>query len=381
MIPIRRGEEPDQLRQTRWWRLARARFDVAAGGAPVFEDYNMSAVLWEHQHHKCAYCEEWMRSPSNQDTEHFRPKRHALRAPRQDPQTGKQVTPRSAGYWWLAWSWENLLLTCATCNDAAHKGSRFWLEDGSPELPACDFNVDVERPLLIDPARDDPQGHIEYIFVGGRWMPTARGGSARGAATITILGLDEVPGILDHYRDHVLNVLAPGIARVEEGLQMVDQARGEQEQEQACYTVNQNLWWPLVYRHVVQPRAAYRALSWHVLNHHFPQQRRRDYRLSALPPLNVGWAAGPAPQVDPRPPRLAALGEEAYWAVRAVGPSSSADYQVWMERALVAVCAEAPRDLAALCAIFELGEVAMRGHLGRAVAARALGEDAGRWRV
>jgi uncharacterized protein (TIGR02646 family) len=359
MIPIRRGEEPEALRTSRRWRLARARFAHHAGVAQSFEGYNVSAVLWERQHHKCAYCEAPLRSPSNQPTEHFRPK---------------------ARYWWLAWSWENLLLACSTCNDAAHKGDRFPLEPGSPALAPLDMDVSQERALLLDPARDDPQQHIEYQLVGARWMPVARDGSQRGDETIRILGLDEVPGILDQCRDHVRHVLMPAIERVEEGLRMADEARGDAEQEQALFTVNQHRWWPLVQRHVVNQRAQHRALSWHVLDHHFPRSRRRAYRLSPLPSLATGWEPGPTPQVDGPIDALGVDGE-AYWLVRAVGPSQSEGYAAWMARALVAVCAEAPRDLAALCAIFELGEDAMRGHLGRVVAAKALGEDAGYWRV
>ena len=39
------------------------------------------------------------------DVEHFRPKAEV-----------KEAGENHQGYWWLAYSWENLLIACKTCN-------------------------------------------------------------------------------------------------------------------------------------------------------------------------------------------------------------------------------------------------------------------------
>lgn len=352
MIPLVRGEEPDALRRARWWRLARARY-AATHGLPVeFVGYNVAGVLWERQDGKCAYCEASLRSASNQPTEHFRPK---------------------SPYWWLAWSWENLSLSCTICNDAAHKGAKFPLAAGATPLAPMSYDVDSEQALLLDPYRDDPQAHIEYKKVGARWLPLPRAGSPRGAKTIEIFKLDEAPGTLDHYSAHVANILMPEIKALQDALRGAGQPRGEVEFKQACSTIDKNLWWPLVYRHIVQPRAALRALSWHVIDHHFPATTRRAYRLAALPALRSAWQPGPPPAPDAQD---GALDEEAWWAVRAVGPPQSADYEVWMLRALRAVCAT-PRTMLELAAIFDLSEQVMRDHADQAIRAGALVEQAG----
>ena len=93
--------------------------------------------LKEIYHGKCAYCET---SVEQFDVEHFRPKR--------------------GGYYWLAYSWDNLLLSCPICNVA--KGNSF----PTSETPVVyDKNRDVmslfhhlssvydllEKPLLVNP--------------------------------------------------------------------------------------------------------------------------------------------------------------------------------------------------------------------------------------
>lgn len=88
---------------------------------------------------KCAYCET---KTELMHVEHFRPKR--------------------GGYYWLAYSWDNLLLSCPTCN--TNKSDEFPLAVGGVKATFANNNVNIqnintlsagydqsERPLLINP--------------------------------------------------------------------------------------------------------------------------------------------------------------------------------------------------------------------------------------
>lgn len=90
-------------------------------------------------HQKCAFCET---SDELMHVEHFRPKR--------------------GGYYWLAYSWDNLLLACPMCN--SHKGNEFPLskngikaefrntEEENNNINSLSSEYDkTEKPLLINP--------------------------------------------------------------------------------------------------------------------------------------------------------------------------------------------------------------------------------------
>lgn len=142
--------------------------------------------LYRQQHGKCCYCESDS-GRSGRDVEHFRP---------------------SAVYWWLAWSWSNLLFSCDMCNRT--KSDYFPLRTSTtlqPERPA----PGSERPWLLDPALrtdDDPIQHIEFRRVqpegvhSERWRPFPRNGSRRGREVIAAVGLDRAD-LLERYKKHV----------------------------------------------------------------------------------------------------------------------------------------------------------------------------------
>ncbi len=169
---------------------------------PVFEPaiYNAPAVrqaLHKAQHGKCAYCERKL-VRTDGDVEHFRPKAAV--------QQGRQDSPRVPGYYWLAYKWSNLLLSCQHCNQLrVHQGARrgkgnlFPLAD--PALRACSpaDDLDREQPLLIDPAVEDPALHLTFE------RECVRALSARGEVCIGILGLDH-PMLEERRRDR-LNLL------------------------------------------------------------------------------------------------------------------------------------------------------------------------------
>lgn len=148
---------------------------------------------------KCAYCEiEAAGAPTH--IEHYRPKGGV------DPD-GQTIA--RFGYWWLASTWRNLLISCAFCNtvnthedDAGTravlgKANKFPL--GAPHQRATKpTEVRREVPLLLDPSIDDPRHHISFSVGEGldrRLLcivrPVVRNGieDERGRATIETLGL------------------------------------------------------------------------------------------------------------------------------------------------------------------------------------------------
>lgn len=146
---------------------------------PSFSAYSHDSVkeaLIELFHLKCAYCET--RVTSARDIEHFRPKG------RIDP--GGGADPISPGYYWLAATWENLLLSCPDCNqrkralerdehgeivfadESTGKLDQFPLSDESKRLTSHAQDEADEEPfrLLLNPCRDPVGKHIRFDTEG-----------------------------------------------------------------------------------------------------------------------------------------------------------------------------------------------------------------------
>lgn len=111
-------------------------------------------------HRKCAYCEA---IDNTMEIEHFRPKARV------------DEDPSHEGYYWLAYTWANLLPACAACNkrlrDAGAyptkgKGNQFPLEAGSPRA-SDPGSLDEEKRLLLDPCSDEPNRHLRLQPTGG----------------------------------------------------------------------------------------------------------------------------------------------------------------------------------------------------------------------
>lgn len=131
MIRVDRGEEPIALVEKRKEKLGKLRTLIkSTGKAPTSDDIDGYAIvsneLWTRQHFKCCYCELREQNKRN-DVEHFRPKGRADRAP-----GSKDIH----GYWWLAYTWENLLFSCRNCNQSPAKLDKFPLRVGSTALQA-----------------------------------------------------------------------------------------------------------------------------------------------------------------------------------------------------------------------------------------------------
>jgi hypothetical protein len=248
MIEIARPSEPAALALVRQERLAAARDAVARGMKVDFEGYDIvKETLFAMQHRKCCYCEKLEEQAKYRDVEHYRPK---------------------ALYWWLAWTWENLLFACMDCN-REHKRDRFPLSPGDTPLLAEQAPPGGERPLILDPSDRsvDPTCEIEFrrerILGRERWVP--RGLTARGRNTIELCGLDR-PNLLDLYSDHVAHAVRPKL----EGFFAAHEAGDAQVVLLA---------WNRAKRGLLARERPFRALSHDALNVLVPAERRAIHRL------------------------------------------------------------------------------------------------------
>jgi uncharacterized protein (TIGR02646 family) len=123
---------------------------------------SVTAELDACHHGKCCYCEAPL--DANKEVEHWRPK---------------------SRYYWLAYSWDNLLLSRSFCNKK--KFNQFPLEDEAKRALNHRMRLDDETPTILKPDGDaDPRSHIE--FHGDR--PEGLPSSSLGPKTIEVLGLD-----------------------------------------------------------------------------------------------------------------------------------------------------------------------------------------------
>lgn len=121
---------------------------------------------------KCCYCERKIRL----DVEHFRPKGGVQQSVNQ-----KQL--EKPGYFWLAYCWDNLLMVCSRCN-SKNKKNLFPLQNPTKRARPPSYKIDDEKPLLIDPASQDPRQHIRFVD------DRPEGRTKKGRETIKATGLD-----------------------------------------------------------------------------------------------------------------------------------------------------------------------------------------------
>ncbi len=125
--------------------VAKGKFDDAF--VDRYKQDDVRDALERLYHYKCAYCEFTM---EQYHVEHYRPKNT---------------------YYWLAFSWDNLLLCCPKCNE--FKGKAFEVQGSKVSIKNDDDlpeNINqlasiydaIEYPLLIHPEITDVQGLIEF---------------------------------------------------------------------------------------------------------------------------------------------------------------------------------------------------------------------------
>jgi len=171
---------------------------VPTQGKPNFpatwKDFKNALVI--AQNYKCGYCEINIAGQFG-DVEHFFPKGEVwelIVGEEGVEQHGsiavkgrRHTTFCDQGYWWLAYEWENYLLSCQICNQS-WKLSFFPVAKPRSKPPHV---AAVEKTLLLnpfdqDPARD-PALHLSFDRLG---QIRAKNRSELGFETIPTCGLD-----------------------------------------------------------------------------------------------------------------------------------------------------------------------------------------------
>lgn len=156
----------------------------------IYGHKTVKKLLVKMQHEKCAYCESKVTHVDAGDVEHYRPKGRSKQV------DGTVLLVR--GYWWLAYTWDNLLFACAKCNQSG-KRDLFPLGDKANLCLQPADSLAKEAPLFIDPSADDPEPQMMWR----RGVPIGLTPAAR--TTITELGLRRRP--LEKRRDEYYDTI------------------------------------------------------------------------------------------------------------------------------------------------------------------------------
>jgi hypothetical protein len=212
VIGVRKGRPPKVLEKG--GVAARKALSDLYEGDPISYDngkqFTFNPGLYAHKdvrdrlgrthHAKCCYCEMKIPIPyASSHIEHFRPKAYS--------QQNKGSKKRYPGYFWLAYEWTNLYLSCQFCN-VSHKRNVFPLGYPAHRAKKDGDSLSPESALLIDPGGvEDPRDHIEFH------NEVPRGKTVKGTATISTLGLDD--GAHDEWRRERLDYLRELIEQIE----------------------------------------------------------------------------------------------------------------------------------------------------------------------
>ena len=180
----------------------------------IYAHATVKESLLQAQHGKCCYCESKFRATSFGAIEHFRPKR----AVKQESGARMQYP----GYYWLAYGWGNLLVSCEICN-SRYKGSLFPLADEETRARSHRDDIEAESPLFVDPAGEDPGLHIRFRRAEVEHI------TERGLKTVEGMGLHR--GELEDARAEVLAPLDTLCTAIEDlggevQSSRIDRARG-----------------------------------------------------------------------------------------------------------------------------------------------------------
>jgi hypothetical protein len=156
----------------------------------IYGSLTIKAALKKAQNNKCCFCEK-NQVEEYGAVEHFRPKGGYKK-------DRKEKSLTKPGYYWLGYTWENLLFVCSFCN-TTYKGNLFPLVNESKRVRSHHGDVSLEDPYLIDPTIIDPRDHIYFDNELVRWK------TEYGKQTISICGLDR-ESLNDERRELIENI-------------------------------------------------------------------------------------------------------------------------------------------------------------------------------
>lgn len=204
---------PDKLKSIKCQSLVVKSITEKNGHEFKASYYNKGTLelLIKLYNNKCCYCETKTASSAFWRVDHYRPKSRV------------KEDNTHLGYYWLAYEWSNLLLSCEKCNN--HKLDHFPIENeisrirspkiiksGIPHnfyLKANSKLFRDEKSLLLNPEIDNPEDHIYFKPDG-----TVSYISPKGKKSIEIYGLDREDlnlarhKIIDDYFDEIKKILS-----------------------------------------------------------------------------------------------------------------------------------------------------------------------------
>ena len=189
MIRISRGFVSIPSDLTEQWQEARKRlreFYASLPSSPhqrIQHQPEFKPLLWKKAeallrvvfYDKCAYCEVPLTMAVGM-VDHYRPKGGAINL-------NGEKSPEH--YWWLAYEWRNLYLSCPEC--ALAKGNKFPITGRRAAIEAGWEEIEKEKNVLLDPCVDDPESHL--IFSQDGFVTAA---TERGEVTIDVLNLNRL---------------------------------------------------------------------------------------------------------------------------------------------------------------------------------------------
>jgi uncharacterized protein (TIGR02646 family) len=162
----------------------------------IYGDQTVKQKLISDQFGKCCFCESIFLETSYGDVEHFRPKTAYKK------RGARGLT--YPGYYWLAYDWTNLMLSCEKCN-RSYKKNDFPLEDESTRKPFHNHanRLTKEHRLLVNPNAENPAIYLTFK----EEIPVPVNKSLKGKTTIETFGLERMNGTRLDYLGLLKNAL------------------------------------------------------------------------------------------------------------------------------------------------------------------------------
>lgn len=144
----------------------------------IYGHHDVREASKTDQSRKCVFCEARFAHVGYGDVEHFRPKGGFQQTP-----DGELERP---GYFWLAYRWDNLSLSCQLCNQA-FKRNLFPLLNPAERARSHQDDIAREQPVLVNPLAEDPSKFIDFREEVAFGEDT----QLRGSTTINAVGLND----------------------------------------------------------------------------------------------------------------------------------------------------------------------------------------------